>query len=155
EQILECLKNFTKGDNKITNLSSAQRLQPGTGWNVPPGLLHAPGSLCTYEPQKASDVFAMYQSPVGDAIVDEELLWKDTPEDRIGDYQHLVDVLDWDLNVEPELQEKCCMDPVPVNPVEEMKTEGYIEKWICYNSDAFSAKELTVLPGESVVIKDA
>ena len=76
EQVLECLKNFTKGDNKITNLSQAQRLQPGTGWDVPPGLLHAPGSLCTYEPQKASDVFAMYQSLVGDAIVPEELLWK-------------------------------------------------------------------------------
>src|SRR5699024_5298149 len=58
-------------------------------------------------------------------------------------------------NVDPDLQEKCFMDPVPVNPVEEMKTEGYIEKWICYKSDAFSAKELTVLPGESVVIKDA
>jgi hypothetical protein len=155
EQVLECLKNFTEGDNKITNLSSAQRLQPGTGWNVPPGLLHAPGSLCTYEPQKASDVFAMYQSLVGDAIVPEELLWKDTPEDRVGNYQHLVDVLDWDLNVDPDLQEKCFMDPEPVKPVRQMQAEGYIERWICYKSEAFSAKELTVLPGESVVIEDA
>jgi hypothetical protein len=68
EQIRECLVNFTKGDNKITNYSQAYRLQPGTGWDVPPGLLHAPGSLCTYEPQKASDVFAMYQSLVNEAI---------------------------------------------------------------------------------------
>lgn len=155
EKVLECLKNFTEGDNKITNLSSAQRLQPGTGWNVPPGLLHAPGSLCTYEPQKASDVFAMYQSLVGDAIVPEELLWKDTPEDRVGNYQHLVEVLDWELNVDPNLQEKCFMDPIPVKPEEEMRAEGYSEKWICYKSEAFSAKELTVLPGQSVVIKDA
>lgn len=155
EQVLETLKNFTKGDNKITNLSSAQRLQPGTGWNVPPGLLHAPGSLCTYEPQKASDVFAMYQSLVGDAIVPEELLWKDTPEDRIGDYHHLIDVLDWDLNVDPNLQEKCFMEPIPVKSLDEMKAEGYIEKWICYKSEAFSAKELTVLPGQSVIIEDA
>src|SRR5690625_6704377 len=92
---MECLKNFTKGDNKITNLSSAQRLQPGTGWDVPPGLLHAPGSLCTYEPQKASDVFAMYQSLTGDSIVSEELLWKDTPrsEEHTSELQsrgHLV-----------------------------------------------------------------
>src|SRR3546814_3541728 len=64
EKIRECLQNFNKGDNKITNYSSAFRLEPGTGWNVPPGLLHAPGSLRTYEPQKASDVFAMYQSLV-------------------------------------------------------------------------------------------
>lgn len=155
EQVLECLKNFTEGDNKITNLSAAQRLQPSTGWNVPPGLLHAPGSLCTYEPQKASDVFAMYQSLVGDAIVPEELLWKDTPEDLVGNYDHLIEVLDWDLNVDPDLPAKCFMAPVLVDPVEQMKAKGYIEKWICYKSDAFSAKELTVLPGESVVIEDA
>lgn len=154
EQLLECLKNFTDGDNKITNLSSAQRLQPGTGWDVPPGLLHAPGSLCTYEPQKASDVFAMYQSLVGDAIVEEELLWKDTPEDRVGDYDFLIEVLDWELNVDGNLQEKCFMEPMPVEPVERMKAEGYIEKWICYKSEAFSAKELTVLPGQTVTVKD-
>lgn len=155
EQLLECLKNFTNGDNKITNLSSAQRLQPGTGWNVPPGLLHAPGSLCTYEPQKASDVFAMYQSLVGDSIVDEELLWKDTPEDRKGDFNFLIEVLDWELNVDGNLQEKCYMDPIPVRPVKQMKEEGYIEKWICYKSEAFSAKELTVLPGKTVTVKDS
>lgn len=155
DQLLETLKNFTAGDNKITNLSSAQRLQPGTGWDVPPGLLHAPGSLCTYEPQKASDVFAMYQSLVGDSIVPEELLWKDTPEDRIGDYEFLIEVLDWDLNVDPNLQEKCFMDPLPVKSEEQMESEGYIEKWICYKSKDFSAKELTVLPGQSVTIKDA
>lgn len=78
QQVRQCLVNFSKGDNQLTNLSTAYRLQPGTGWDVPPGVLHAPGSLCTYEPQKASDVFAMYQSLVGDQIVPEELLWKDT-----------------------------------------------------------------------------
>ncbi len=86
EQIKECLMNFTKGDNKITNYSQAFRLQPGTGWDVPPGLLHAPGSLCTYEPQKASDVFAMYQSLVNNAVIPEELLWNGTPKESIGDY---------------------------------------------------------------------
>jgi glycosyltransferase involved in cell wall biosynthesis len=41
--IKECLMNFTKGDNKLTNYSQAYKLEPGTGWDVPPGLLHAPG----------------------------------------------------------------------------------------------------------------
>ncbi|HLA52448.1 MAG TPA: hypothetical protein VK618_04055, partial [Flavitalea sp.] len=36
-----------------------------------------------------------------------------------------------------------------------MKSGGYIEKWVCYKSDAFSAKELTVLPGATVTIKDS
>ncbi|WP_236977380.1 hypothetical protein [Membranihabitans maritimus] len=154
DEILECLKNFTKGDNKITSYSQAFPLYPGTGWDVPPGMLHAPGSLCTYEPQTASDVFAMYQSLVNEAVIPEELLWKDTPEEKMGDFDHLMEVIDWDLNVNPNLLETRFMRPIPVKPTEEMQSEGYTEKWICYRSDAFSAKELTVNPGETVVIKD-
>ena len=155
EQVRQCLLDFVKGDNKITNLSSAYRLEVGTGWDVPPGLLHAPGSLCTYEPQKASDVFAMYQSLVGDQIVPEELLWKDTPEEKIGDIQHLLEVIDWDLNVDSNFAANRFMRPVPVRPVDEMEAEGYIEYWICYKSRAFSAKELTILPGKTITIKDS
>jgi len=155
EKIRECLENFTKGDNKITNYSQAFRLEPGTGWDVPPGLLHAPGSMCTYEPQKASDVFAMYQSLVNEAIIPEELLWNGTPEDRIGDFDQLLEVLDWELNLDPNMMENRFMAPKPVRPLEEMEVEGYIENWVCYKSDAFSAKELTVFPGATVTIKDS
>ncbi len=155
EQIRECLVNFTKGDNKITNYSSAFRLEPGTGWDVPPGMLHAPGSMCTYEPQKASDVFAMYQSLVNEAIIPEELLWNGTPKDRIGDVDQLMEVIDWELNTNPNLLETRFMNPIPVSPLEEMQKEGYVENWICYRSDAFSAKELTVMPGQTVTIKDS
>lgn len=154
EQIRECLVNFTKGDNKITNYSSAFRLEPGTGWDVPPGMLHAPGSLCTYEPQKASDVFAMYQSLVNEAIIPEELLWNGTPKERIGDFDQLMEVIDWDLNTNPNLLETRFMNPIPVQPVAEMEAAGYSDKWICYRSDAFSAKELTVFPGQTVTIRD-
>jgi hypothetical protein len=155
EQIRECLQNFTKGDNKITNYSSAYRLEPGTGWDVPPGILHAPGSLCTYEPQKASDIFAMYQSLVNEAIIPEELLWNGTPEDRKGDYDLLVEVIDWEANVDPNFMENHFMRPRPVRDLAQMQAEGYVENWICYKSDAYSAKELTVLPGQTVTIKDS
>ena len=154
DQIRECLVNFTKGDNKITNYSSAFRLEPGTGWDVPPGMLHAPGSLCTYEPQKASDVFAMYQSLVNEAVIPEELLWNGTPPDRIGDYDLLMDVLDWELNTNPNMLETRFMAPIPIKSSEDKDAGSHIEKWICYRSDAFSAKELTIFPGESVTIKD-
>ncbi|RYF72998.1 MAG: hypothetical protein EOO39_11175 [Cytophagaceae bacterium] len=155
EQIKECLMNFTKGDNKITNNSMAYRLEPGTGWDVPPGLLHAPGSLCTYEPQKASDVFAMYQSLVNEAIIPEELLWNGTPKERIGDYDQLMEAIDWDLNVDPQMMANRFMAPLPVGDVAEMQAAGYVENWVCYKSDAFSAKELTVMPGTTVTIKDS
>ena len=155
EQIKECLVNFTKGDNKITSYSQAYQLDPGTGWDVPPGLLHAPGSMCTYEPQKASDVFAMYQSLVNEAIIPEDLLWNGTPAKDRGNFDALVDVIDWELNVDPNMMQNRFMAPKPVKSVDEMQHEGYIENWICYKSSAFSAKELTVLPGATVTIKDS
>jgi hypothetical protein len=154
-EIRECLVNFTKGDNKITNYSQAYRLEPGTGWDVPPGLLHAPGSLCTYEPQKASDVFAMYQSLVNEAIIPEELLWNGSPKESIGDFDSLIDILDWDLNVDPNTMANRFMAPKPVRGAAAMRTEGYAENWVCYKSAAFSAKELTVFPGQTVAIRDS
>lgn len=155
EEVIEALKDFTKGDNKITNLSRCFRLEPGTGWDVPPGLLHAPGSLCTYEPQKASDVYAMYQSLVNDQIIEEDLLWKDSPKEKKGDFDYLYEIIDWDLNIDPRLQQNRFMRPKPVKEPEEMKAEGYRDNWICYKSKAFSAKELTVFPGQKVTVKDA
>lgn len=154
DEVRQCLINFTKGDNKITNIAQAFRLEPGTGWDVPPGVLHAPGSLCTYEPQKASDVFAMYQSLTGDAIVPEELLWKNTPADRMGDVDYLMEVIDWDLNVDPNFRKNRFLAPKPVQDLAEMEALGYVDKWITYKSDAFSAKELTILPGATVTIRD-
>lgn len=154
DAVRQALKDYTKGDNKLTNLSAAYRLEPGTGWDVPPGVLHAPGSLCTYEPQRASDVFAMYQSLTGDQIVPEELLWKDTPKDKLGDFDYLVDVIDWELNVDPDFAKKHFMRPKPARCMAEMQAEGCLDQWICYKSTAFSAKELTVMPGRSVTVKD-
>ena len=155
EEVLEVLKSFTAGDNKILNLSRCYKLEPGTGWDVPPGLLHAPGSLCTYEPQRASDVFAMYQSLVNDQLIDKELLWKNTPDKKVGDYEHLLEVIDWELNIDPNLVKNRFMEPIPVRDSTEMETEGYRETWIVYKSEDFSAKELTVFPGRTVTIKDS
>ena len=151
EAVRETLVNFTKGDNKITNLSRAYRLEPGTGWDVPPGILHAPGSLCTYEPQRNSDVYAMYQSLVGNQLLQEELLWKDCPPERRGDFDYLIEVLDWNANVEPNFADKHFMRPKPVAA----KTPDCTENWIVYKSTYYSAKELTVHPGATVTVRDA
>ena len=154
EQVRECLENFTKGDNRITAISRAYKLEVGTGWDVPPGVLHAPGSLCTYEPQFASDVYAFYESLTHGQIISDELLWKDTPEDKRGEIDHLLDRIDWELNLDPDFAKNRFMRPKPVKPVEQMKSDGFIENWICYKSQFFSAKELTVMPGQTVSIRD-
>ncbi|MHC4626796.1 MAG: hypothetical protein ACYTDV_07415 [Planctomycetota bacterium] len=156
DQVRKALLDAAEGrDNSITSLAPAYRLDVGTGWDVPPGVLHAPGSLCTYEPQKASDVFAMYENITHDQVAPKELLWKDTPKDKDGDVDWLLSVIDWDLNVDPDFVKNRFMAPKPVRPVAEMEAEGYIENWICYKSGAFSAKELTVLPGKTVTVKDS
>jgi len=155
-QLRQCLSDFEKGDNKILDISRAYKLRPGTGWDVPPGLLHAPGSLCTYEPQFASDVFAMYQSVMfGGETVPVDLLWKDTPADKIGDLDHLIEVVDWELNTDPDLHSNRYMAPLPAADPELMGQHRYWENWICYKSSIASAKELTVQPGYTVKIKDA
>jgi len=156
DQVRKALQDAAEGrDNSITSLAAAYRLDVGTGWDVPPGVLHAPGSLCTYEPQKASDVFAMYENITHDQVVPKELLWKDTPKDKMGDVDWLLSVIDWDLNVDPNFAQNRFMLPKPVEAVKEMEAAGYIENWICYKSTTFSAKELTVLPGKTVTIKDS
>jgi hypothetical protein len=154
EEVRRSLAAFAKGDNKLLTLSRAYKLEPGTGWNVPPGVLHSPGSLCTYEPQRASDVFAMFESLTHGQLVPEELLWKNTPEEQKGNIDFLMDIIDWELNIDPDFYKKNYMFPKPVKDVEHMESEGYIENWICYKSDAFSAKELTILPAQEIIIKD-
>ena len=110
EQVRECLEKFETDDNRITELSRAYRLKPGTGWFIPAGIIHAPGSFVTYEPQ-----------------------WNS-----------------WEKNVDPNFRETYARPPVTA------KTgDGYVEKWISYGNEYFSAKELTIEPGKSVVISDS
>jgi len=59
------------------------------------------------------------------------------------------------LNVDPDFYENRFMTPVAAADPLETRLEGYEEKWICYKSKDASAKELTVLPGKKVTIKDA
>jgi hypothetical protein len=155
EQVRRCLENWNQGDNRITDLSKAYRLELGTGWFVPAGVLHAPGSYCTYEPQWASDVFAMFQSLVSEVPVDWGLLVKNVPEEKRSDLDYLVSMIDWEANSVPNFKECYFRPPVPVKPVEEMQEAGYVEKWISYGNEFFAAKELTVLPGRTVTIHDA
>ena len=156
DQVIDCLKRWDEGDNHILELSKAYRLTPGTGWDVPPGILHAPGTLCTYEPQRASDVFSMWQSLVADyLVVDWSLVVKDVPPDKHHDYDYLLSMLDWEANVDPNFKANHFTEPRPVRDEESMRGEGYSEKWITYGSDYYSAKELTVLPGRTVRIRDA
>ncbi|MEM9110463.1 MAG: hypothetical protein AAGC72_10615 [Planctomycetota bacterium] len=153
QQVYDCIANWNRGDNKITALSKAYQLMPGTGWLIPPAVLHAPGSLCTYEPQWGSDVFGMYQNLVEGREVPWSLLVKDMPEDKHQDIDFIVDQLDWEKNVDPNFKDNNYLEPIV-----DTKDDAHVDKWIVYGkvdgTQYFSAKELTVKPGGNVTISD-
>ncbi len=92
--------NWDKGDNGILYLSSAYKLKPGSGWDVLPGILHALWFLIDAEPQRASDVFAML-NPRSGICTHPDLLVKDVPEEYKHDLDYIVNMLDWEANVDP------------------------------------------------------
>jgi hypothetical protein len=155
DDVRRCLERWNEGDNGILYLSKAYRLKPGTGWQIDAGILHAPGSLVTYEPQVNSDVFGMFQSMVEGRAVPWSLLVKDVPPEHHHDLDFIISMLDWDANIDPEFGKHRLFHPTPVHDEMVMADQGYSEKWVVYSTASYSAKELTVLPKRSVVIRDA
>ncbi len=155
DDIRACLERWNEGDNGILFHSKAYRLQPGTGWQIDAGILHAPGSLVTYEPQVNSDVFAMFQSLVEGRPVGWELLTKDVPEEHTHNLDYLINMLDWEANVDPQFASHNLRHPVSVRDDGQMADSGYREVWVTYGSHEYSAKELTVNPGRTVKIVDS
>jgi hypothetical protein len=155
EDMINCLRRWNEGDNLILNYSKAYRLQPGTGWLVPPCVLHAPGSLVTYEPQWGSDVFGMYQSLVEGRPVPWSLLVKDMPKEKHNDLEFIVGQLDWEGNVDPNFKDNHYLEPIAVA---DSASSGYVDRWIVYGTvkgkQLFTAKELTIDPGVKATIKD-
>jgi hypothetical protein len=155
QQVRKCLEDWNKGDNGILDHSRAYRLKRGTGWLIPPGVLHAPGSLCTYEPQWGSDVFGMFQSLVEGRAVPWSLLVKDVPPDKHQDLDYIIEQLDWEKNVDTHFKEHNYIEPI----VDEATSgDGGTDRWVVYGRidgfQLFSAKELTVAPGAKCTVRD-
>ena len=151
--VRRCLERWRAGDNGILDLAQASRLEVGTGWIIPPRMLHAPGSLCTYEPQWASDVLAMYQSLVDGTAIPWDLLVQDVPPAQHGDLDYLVDQLDWEANLDPSFRETHLL-----RPREASAGHGFVDRWVVYGriagAELFSAKELTLEPGATCTLHD-
>ena len=154
-QFASAWRTGRKGDNGILDLSRAYRLKRGTGWLIPPGVLHAPGSLCTYEPQWGSDVFGMFQSLVEGREVPWSLLVKDVPKEKSKDLDFIIEQLDWEKNIDTHFKEHNYLEPI-VDPAS--SGSGYTDRWIVYGKidgeQLFSAKELTLEPGAKCTLKD-
>ena len=141
---------YEAGDNRITELSRAYRLELGTGWYTPPGVVHAPGSLLTYEPQWNSDVCAVYENVVQGEVYPREKLVDSLPDNEKNDIDAVMGMMDWPANVDPHYRKKYFLAPLPV----ETGTPEYTEKWITYRNAYFAAKETTIPPGGSALLRD-
>ncbi len=152
EEVRKRLEGFEKTDIRITELSRAYRIELGTGWYTPPGVLHAPGSYLTYEPQWNSDVYSVYENVTsGGEVNPYDLLSSNCPDDKKRNLDYIMEMMDWEKNTDPHYRKNYFRPPLLCDH----SCEGYMEKWVTYGNEFFGAKELTVYPGESVLVKDA
>ena len=150
KMVKERLAKYEAADNRITELSRAYRIELGTGWYTPPGVVHAPGSYLTYEPQWNSDVNSVYENVAAGEIYPYDFLVENCPEPRKRDLDYVLSLMDWDKNVDPDYRKHYFRPPVV-----DSSSDAHVEKWVAYANEYIAAKELTVHPGQSVTIKDA
>ena len=149
EQVKERLALYEKGDNRITEISRAYRIQLGTGWYTPPGVVHAPGSYLTYEPQWNSDVNSVYENITSGEVYPYEFLVENCPEDKKRDLDYVIGLMDWEKNIDPNYRKHYFRPPVVCS-----EDKAYIERWVVYDNPYICAKELTVYPGQTVISHD-
>lgn len=148
--VRRCLEDFEVRDTHITALSRAYDLEPGTGWYVPPGVLHAPGSLLTYEPQWSTDLNCVFENVVCDEVYDRSFLEDICPDQVTDKISYIMDAVDWEANYDPAFKEHYFRPPVLLPET----AKNLIEKWVCYGNDYISAKEVTIAPSSTVLLKD-
>ncbi|MHB8964073.1 MAG: hypothetical protein ACYC5K_13085, partial [Saccharofermentanales bacterium] len=150
DQVRARLLDYENRDIRITELSRAYRIELGTGWYTPPGVVHAPGSYLTYEPQWNSDVNSVYENITSGEVYPYEFLTENCPDDKKRDVDYVISLMDWEKNVDPDYRAKYFRAPI----VSKASNEQFTEKIIVYGNSYIGAKELTVQPGQSVLVKD-
>ncbi len=149
EEVRERLLHFTEADTRITELSRAYRIQLGTGWYTAPGVIHAPGSYLTYEPQWNSDVNSVFENVVNGEIFGQSFLDENLPPEDMGNVDKVMSLLDWEKNVDPDYRKHYFRPPVTLT-----EDENHIQKQVVYGNPYIAARELTVLPGKTVTVRD-
>lgn len=150
DMVRERLLDYENRDTRLTELSRAYRLTLGTGWYIPAGVVHAPGSLLTYEPQWNSDVGSIFENISSGEVNPRQRLVGDVPEDHKQDVDYVISLMDWEKNIDPHFREHYFRPPIPIQPAD----ESFSEKWITYGNPFFAAKELSIAPGATVTVKD-
>jgi hypothetical protein len=106
--------------------------------------------VLTYEPQWNSDVSSVYENVTAGEVNPRGFMVGAVPEPEQDDIETILNLMDWDINVDPHYKKKYFRPPLPVSDA----PAGCSEKWITYATPYFGAKELTVAPGQTVKVVD-
>jgi len=151
EEVKKRIRDYDKYDTRITELSRAYRIQLGTGWYTPAGVIHAPASVVTYEPQWNSDVNTIMENVTMGEVNPHHLLTDCQPESEKGNIDALMDQIDWEESTRPDYRETYFRPPMPLKK----RLEGLDEAWITYANDWLAAKRVELAPLAEVVLTDA
>lgn len=149
EDILKCISMFSQKPNEIRKYMIPYKLNLDTGWFIPAGVLHAPGSLLTYEPQWNSNASAVFENYLNGEIYPIEYLNGSCPEDRKEDFQYILSLIDWDKNTDKNFKETYSRNSVIIEQNNNLKNE-----WIIYGNSYFSAKKITIFPKKKIRLVD-
>ena len=155
-QVRKCLEDWNKGDNGILDLSQAYRLKPGSGWLIGPCILHAPGLAlhvrAAVGQRRVRHVPVARRRPRGAVgAAGEGHAQGEAPGPRLHRRAARLG-----SERRPVLQG----EPLPrADRRTPARTRtGFVDKWIVYGKvrgeQLFTAKELTVNPGQKATIKD-
>lgn len=151
EEVKDCIRNYSIQDTRITELSRAYRIQLGTGWYTPAGVIHAPASVVTYEPQWNSDVNIVMENVTMGEVNGPDLMTGCMPEEEKDDVDRIFETIDWEESTRENYKEKYFRRPLE----RENGQKGISEKWVAYGNEWIAAKEVTVDPGCCVVLRDS
>jgi hypothetical protein len=146
EVLLPYLIEWTS--NQIVSHSRAELQVPTEGFEVPSGVLHAPGTAVTIELQEDSDVSVMLQALNGGRIIPKDRMFKYVrAEDRqrYGE-RFILELIDWKANGDPYFYENHHLSP---RLIKESYQSGGEEHWVYYNTTKFSGKKLVVRAASS------
>lgn len=149
EEVMDCLRNYDVKDNRITELSRAYRIKLGTGWYTPAGVIHAPASVVTFEPQWNSDVNTIMENVTMGEVNPHNLLTDCAPEEEKDDLEVIFNQIDWEESTRADYKETYFREPKIKS-----STNEAVEKWVAYANDYVAAKEVTVLPGQTYTLTD-
>jgi hypothetical protein len=106
EMLLECMKSFGKGYNGVRYLSPHVLMRVGYGFKMPNGVLHAPVDLVHHELHVLMDEHFLAEDLTRDGKISADVAFlacreEDYPASRHGDWEYLVDCIDFEANQQP------------------------------------------------------